>query len=275
MTRSSSLWIAAVVLTLAAAAWQRRTGPSYPYRTVVSSGGIALPVRLSRSHPTSSGARVAVPAAAAIAGGMVYWRRYPTDEAFAALPLQSEGTELVATLPAQPAAGKVEYYLELQAGAEPVRVPAKAGETVILRYHGEVPLAVLIPHIAVMFLAMLVGVRAGLAAVFAAPEHRRLALITLAGLTLGGLILGPITQRYAFGAFWTGVPWGWDLTDNKTLLMWIGWAVAGVAVMRQWRATRWLVLSATVLMVAVYLVPHSVRGSQLDYTRQPSPTQPR
>ena len=57
--------------------------------------------------------------------------------------------------------------------------------------------------------------------------------------------------------------------------MWIGWAVAGVALWRRWRTARVLVALATVIMIAVYVVPHSVRGSQLDYTRQPSPTQPR
>ena len=275
MTQSRKLWIAAVVLTMAAAGWQRRTGPSYPYRTMIVAGGTARPVSLARSNPTSSGARVAVPASAASAGGALHWRRYPTNDSFAVLPLRPEGGELVAALPVQPPAGKVEYYLELQSAGEPIRVPANAGEVVILRYHGPVPAIVLIPHIVVMFLAMLIGVRAGLAAVFNAPEHRTLALITLVGLTLGGLVLGPITQHYAFGAFWTGVPWGWDLTDNKTLLMWLGWAVAGVAMLRQWRATRWLVVCAMVLMVAVYVVPHSVRGSQLDYSSHPSPTPPR
>ncbi len=153
--------------------------------------------------------------------------------------------------------------------AEPVRIPPRAGETVILRYHGPVPLAVLIPHITVMFLAMLVGVRAGLAAVFDDPKHRTFALATLAGLTLGGLVLGPIAQKYAFGDFWTGVPFGWDLTDNKTLVMWIGWAAAGVALARRRRVSRWLVVVATVLMLTVYVVPHSVRGSALDCTRPP------
>jgi hypothetical protein len=202
----------------------------------------------------------------------LYWRCFRSDGPFTALPLQPEGGELAAALPDFPPAGKVEYYVELTDGAEPVRIPSKAGETVILRYHGPVPVAFLIPHIAVMFLAMLVGVRAGLAAAFDAPEHRTLALITLAGLTLGGLILGPIIQKYAFGAFWTGVPFGWDLTDNKTLLMWIGWAAAGVALARRRRASRWLVVLAAVLMVAVYVVPHSVRGSALDCMRLPPAT---
>jgi hypothetical protein len=82
-----------------------------------------------------------------------------------------------------------------------------------------VPAAILIGHIALMFLAMQVGVRAALAAVLGTGEHRALTVITLAGLTAGGLVLGPITQAYAFGALWTGVPFGWDLTDNKTLVI--------------------------------------------------------
>jgi hypothetical protein len=52
--------------------------------------------------------------------------------------------------------------------------------------------------------------------------------------------------------------------------MWIGWAAAGVAVARRLRAARGLVLAAAVLMLVVYVVPHSVRGSQLDYTRLPA-----
>ena len=267
MTRVSSLWMAALIVMLAAAAWQRRSGPSYPYRAKVPLGNAALAVSLPRSHSTTSGARVAVPAPGAGASGTLHWRCFRSDGPFAAIPLRPEGGELAGALPDFPPAGKVEYYVELTDGAEPVRVPTKAGETVILRYHDPVPVALLLPHIAVMFLAMLIGVRAGLAAALDRPEQRALAVITLAGLTLGGLILGPIAQKVAFGDYWTGVPFGWDLTDNKTALMWIGWAAAGVALARHRREARWLVVSATLLMLTVYVVPHSVRGSARDCVR--------
>jgi hypothetical protein len=87
------------------------------------------------------------------------------------------------------------------------------------------------------------------------------------------MILGPIVQKYAFGAFWTGFPLGYDLTDNKTLLMWLVWVGACGALglrgagTRRERAGRAAVVLATILMLAVYLVPHSLRGSQLDYER--------
>ena len=258
MARSVKLWIVALALTVAALGWQWRSGPSYPYRTKIALGGAATAVSLPRSSSTLSTARVMVPARDSRVSGTLYWRRYPTGGPFEALPLRSNGGELAVALPGLPPAGRVEYYVELRVGAEPIRVPSKAGETVILRYHGPMPAAVLIPHIAVMFLAMLVGVRAGLAAVLGAPEHRRFAVVALAAFTLGGFILGPIAQKYAFGAFWTGVPYGWDLTDNKTLLMWIGWAAAVVAASRRWRGSRWVVVLATLVMLAVFLVPHSV-----------------
>jgi hypothetical protein len=198
---------------------------------------------------------------------MLRWRRYPTDDAWAAVPMTRDGGELVAALPIQPPAGKVEYLVELMAGSASARIPADAEETVILRYRGAVPAIVLVPHIVLMALAMLVGVRAGAGALVGDGDHRRLTTVTLVGLAAGGLIYGPITQRYAFGAFWTGIPFGWDLTDNKTLVMWLGWAVAWVAHTRRWRAARGLVVLAAVLMLVVYVIPHSLKGSQFDYTR--------
>ena len=43
---------------------------------------------------------------------------------------------------------------------------------------------------------------------------------------IGGMILGPIVQKYAFGEYWTGFPYGGDFTDNKMLIMWLAWAIA-------------------------------------------------
>jgi len=93
------------------------------------------------------------------------------------------------------------------------------------------------------------------------------------------MILGPIVQNYAFGAYWTGIPFGWDLTDNKTLVMWLAWLIAALAIERVARrdardtveadrsggGVRTLVLVASVVTVFVYLIPHSVQGSELDY----------
>jgi hypothetical protein len=273
VTRGAWLWAGAALLTLAAAAWQRRTGPTYPYRTALGDGGDPATVSLPRSHVTTSGARIAIPARDTGTGGVVWWRRYPTAEPFAAVPLQRVGGELVAALPAQPPSGKVEYYLELGTAAGAARIPREPAATVVLRYHGPIPPVILVPHVAVMFLAILVGARAGLGAWVEGRAPRLLTLATLGLLTVGGLVLGPMMQHAAFGPAWTGVPVGWDLTDNKTLVMWLGWAVAAAAVLRRARTARLGVIVAAALMLAVYVVPHSAAGSQLDYGRLPAQDQ--
>lgn len=267
MKRSAVLWTLAVVVTLAAAVWQRRTGPSYPYRAAISLGGVTIPVRLPRSHETSSSAPITVPARDSSVHGTLFWRRYPTSDSFTAVPLRRTGDSLAAELPAQPPAGKVEYHVEVVTGTDSARIPAK--RAVVLRYHGPVPFAVLVPHVVLMFLGLLVGSRAALGAAANEGDRRPLILAALALFTVGGLVLGPIVQNHAFGAYWTGVPFGWDLTDNKTLLMWIGWVAAALAHRRA--AARWIVVTAAVLMLAAYVVPHSTFGSELDYSRQPRP----
>jgi hypothetical protein len=268
------LWIAAVVLTVVAAGWQRRTGPSYDFRTTVLLNGVPVGIVLPRTGLTTSPSRVSVQAWGTQATGTLHWRRYPTDEPFTSVPLTRDGDELAARLPVQPPAGKVEYALTLRVDTGSARIPADGARAIILRFRRPVPIGVLGPHIAVMFLAMLVGVRAGLGAAVDEPGYGTLTGLTLAGITVGGLILGPVTQEYAFGAYWTGIPFGWDVTDNKTLIMWVGWMVAGLGALRRLRATRRLVVFAAVLMLATYLVPHSVRGSQLDYTHMPHNPEP-
>ena len=259
MSRGGALWIAAVVATAAAGWWQWRSGPSYPYRARIALGGAEVGVRLPRSHETTSPARVVVPARGG-SSGTLFWRRFPSEDRFAATPLAPESGALVAAIPAEPRGSKVEFYLELGAGAASLRIPANVAETVVLRYRDPIPASVLVAHIAVMFLAMLLGVRAGLAAVWEADRQRGLTLLALAALTVGGFVLGPLVQKEGFGAWWTGVPFGWDLTDNKTLVAWIGWAVAAVAVVRRWRSARWIVALAVAIMLAAFLVPHSAVG---------------
>lgn len=268
------LWVVAVLVTVSAAAWQRRTGPSYPLRTSGILAGEALAARLPRSHVTSEDAKVEVPAPAAASSAVLLWRRYPTEAAFEPQAMQREKDRFVGRLPRQPPAGKVEYRVRIEGrnGGPPLLLPAADDDAVVLRYRGPVPAAILVPHIAAMFLAILVGTRAALAALLGRLEMRRLALLALGLLTAGGMVLGPLVQRFAFGELWTGWPNGHDLTDNKTLLMWLAWVAAAGVLLRVRRPDRAAlrrvaVLVAFVVMIAVYLVPHSLRGSELDYDR--------
>lgn len=264
------LWVVAVVLMVSSAAYQEMTGPTHPLRgTADFGGGKHISYKLIRSEEVVRDARVAVPAPSDQAGGVLYWRRYKTGEGFTATALQREDGELYAMLPAQLAAGKLEYYLEVSDGGGHVRIPAD--ENVVMRYKGVVPLPVLLVHIFFMFFAMLWGMRTMLEALFFRHGIRWMAWTTLALMTAGGMIMGPLVQLYAFGVLWSGVPFGWDLTDNKVLVMWVCWLIAVLTI--GWRRrpvtqiARWIVVAAAVLMIAVYMIPHSKYGSELNYEK--------
>ena len=83
-------------------------------------------------------------------------------------------------------------------------------------------------------------------------------------LLLGGFILGPLVQWYAFGVWWSGVPFGYDWTDNKVLVELIFWILA-LALNRGNRRDRRSVYLAGIVTLAVYFIPHSIFGSEYDY----------
>ncbi|MCE1228979.1 MAG: hypothetical protein LWX11_05790, partial [Firmicutes bacterium] len=246
------------------------TGPTYPQRLQAEVNGQKLRFKLIRSETTTTQARVAMPDPGAAVSGEVVYRRFPTQEPWTRMALQPETrqgvAERAAYMPIQPAAGKLEYHLELTTPGGSQRLPAQ-GE-VRLRYKDPVPAPLLISHVVLMFFGVLVGLRAGLGAIFSAQALKAMAWTTLGLLTVGGMILGPLVQKHAFGALWTGWPYGYDLTDNKTLLMWLVWVVACLFVSeRRPTRSRWAVGLASLAMVLVYVIPHSTRGSQLDYSK--------
>jgi hypothetical protein len=118
-----------------------------------------------------------------------------------------------------------------------------------------------------MFLSMLLSTRAGLEVFAPDPKMRGLVLWTLGTLFVGGLLLGPIVQKYAFDAYWTGWPVGKDLTDNKTAAAFLIWLVAAFGILGRRRKTSWALVAA-VAMLVIYLIPHSLLGSELDYNAE-------
>jgi hypothetical protein len=137
-----------------------------------------------------------------------------------------------------------------------------------MRFKGPVPLYILLPHILCMFLGLLFSTRTAIEALIKGAKTYKYAIWTLIFLIPGGLILGPMVQKYAFGAYWTGWPFGHDLTDNKTLVMVLAWAFT-IYKLKKDPSNRFWPVAAAIIVLVVYLIPHSVLGSQIDYTKQP------
>jgi len=167
-----------------------------------------------------------------------------------------------ADVPQQPAAGKIQYYIEIT-DSNGTRSYQKENP-VVIRFKGDVPAFILIPHILLMFVAMLFSTLAGLMAVIKFPMYKKYGIWTLILFIAGGFILGPVVQYYAFNELWTGIPFGWDLTDNKTLIALIFWILA-VVMNRKKERPLYTILAAFVLLL-VFSIPHSIFGSELNYS---------
>lgn len=264
MGKSILLWFIAIVVTLAAVVYQRTTGPTYPKRGSVEIAGQEVKYSLLTTHDDTGDAEMQIKAPAGTTGE-VRWRRYKSNDQWQSEPLASEGNELIFHIPVQPAAGKVMYEVTLHdmaGNSYPLTT-----EPVVIRFKGHVPPYVLFPHIFCMFIAMLLSTRTGLEAVANGARSYKMALWTAAFLFVGGMILGPVMQKYAFGAFWTGWPFGHDLTDNKTFVALLFWVIA-IWRTKPPRASRTWIIVAAVVTFAVYMIPHSVLGSEIDYTKQ-------
>lgn len=251
-----TLWGVALVGMVMLAMYQRLTGPTHPRRGTVIVEGHSIRFRLPRSADTDEPARLTVAAPEDLTGQLRY-RRHPSNDAWSAVAMAREGGVLVGRLPVQPAAGKVQYQVFIG------EIPLTA-VPLVLRYKDPVPAFILVPHVVLMFFAMVVAGRAGLEALDGAGRPRGYVVATLVCLVIGGFVLGPMVQKYAFGVYWTGWPFGTDLTDNKAAVALIAWLYAAIAG-RGGRPARGAVVLALVVMVAVYLIPHSMWGSELDY----------
>lgn len=264
LRKNALLWTLAALVTVVSAFYQRVTGPTYPRRGEIVVEGEAIRYRLPRSADTSRPAEIALAVANARTEGYLQYKRYGTGDPWTQVAL-ARGAEgrLTGDLPLQPAAGKVAYQAFLsRSGLEYALTP----EPLVLRYKDPVPGSLLILHVLVMFGGMLTSTAAGFAALGRRGDTRRIALVAAVLILVGGFALGPLVQKAAFGVYWSGFPFGHDLTDNKTVvsaLVWIAALVAG----RRGRDARGWVVAASLVTLAVFLIPHSLLGSELKYSQ--------
>ena len=218
------LWVSAVIITLSAAVYQRMTGPTYPKRIQVELSEKQHQLKLIRSHGGTSNALVELAMEDNNVQAVIHFRKFPTSDVWKKLTFKRKEGILIANLPNQPPAGKLEYFIEITEGDQTTWVAKE--EPIVIRFKGDVPSWVLLPHIIFMFVAMLLSNLSGLMVIFKHKKFKLYGTLTLFALMFGGMILGPIVQKYAFGELWAGVPFGWDLTDNKTLIAFIFWILA-------------------------------------------------
>ncbi len=266
MKRSVILWLAAFLITAATALYQRMTGPTYPLSGSVVFDEKKISFRLHRSHGGDTDHTVRLPVKDTTVHGSLIWKRYKTDDEWTIVSMRQEEGLLSAELPHQPPAGKLMYYIKLI--KENQQADIHADEPVIIRFKGDVPAWALMIHVIAMFGGMLLSARAGLEFLSPSPRYALFSWWTVGLLFVGGLVMGPVVQKYAFDAYWTGWPFGTDLTDNKTIIAFLGWLGAALMIPKSTKP-HFLVIAAAVILLIIFLIPHSLLGSELDYSKLP------
>ncbi len=255
------LWIMAFLITLLSAYYQRKTGPTNAIRDKIFFANEIIKYKLPRTEGERD-ARIDITVKDTAIHAVVSYKRINVEEEPRVLPMKRVDEKLTVLLPMQPPAGKLVYEVFFINGPERVSLTE---DPVVIRFKGDVPDYILYPHVLLMFLAMLFSFRSGLEVIFKGRNTYRLTFLTIVFLGIGGMFLGPMVQKFAFGAYWTGWPFGHDLTDNKTLVAFIVWIIAFFRLKKNKDNTNWVVIASIVLLL-VYLVPHSMFGSELDYT---------
>jgi hypothetical protein len=262
MKQGTIFWVIAFLLTCALGVFQRVTGPTYPHSGQSAIDGVSFSYTLPRSHAGESNCPIEFAVPSENIQGVLEWKRHNTDDNWTQSAMVFRDGKLCGELPLQPIAGKLDYRVVLSGPSGKTFLPKE--RPLVMRFRGEVPPWLMIPHILAMFIAMLLSTRAGLEYFSKEPKLKSLVPWTVAFLFLGGLVLGPLVQKYAFTTWWSGWPVAKDLTDNKTMIALIGWLFAWFALWKGTNPKKWA-LAAALLLILVFLIPHSVLGSEFDY----------
>jgi hypothetical protein len=176
---------------------------------------------------------------------------------------------------------KLYYYFEIRdnTGGYRAGFMHPGGKPFVLKYLGKVPQLVLIGHITLMAVTVFF---ATLGFLYAIPLVRGklntrplsvcLFLAAVAAF-VGGYAFGFAMNHYAFGTTWEGVPFGTDATDNKTQILFVYLLFVFLIAIGSFakgklgpdlyppRVLGWFGMAALVIMLAVFLVPHSIQFS--------------
>jgi len=273
---SALMWLLAAVITLVCFTYQDKTGPTYPLEGELETAHGVVEFKVLRSEIIGTDLKIMLldPVPEGVSGYVEY-RRYRSDDPWSKLEMEDgsfsfsrRGREeyvegMGVELPSlAERAGKYEFFVFIDDGeGEPVSLTND--KAIYARYKDSVPTLVLLVHIALVFLSIALAIRTVFETLIDG-NFKPYIWATIISLILGAFILGPLVQKYAFGVWWAGIPFGYDWTDNKVLLELVFWLIAAFQ-NRGSRVNRSIVYVAGLVTLLVYFIPHSLFGSEYNY----------
>ena len=186
-----------------------------------------------------------------------------------------------AKIPSQPKGKRGYYYIKVRdnSGNE-ITLPEKVeteNPPFMIKFKGKASSLILVLHIFFMFAAMFFCWMAFFFAWEVMKGRKFLnqlglsSLMALIFVFVGGFPLSFLVAYQTFGQAWGGIPYGWDITDNKTLIILVFWLVIvwllkGTIFKKDEnrnlaspkKVANWTIIFF-ILTVFVYLIPHSIR----------------
>ncbi len=235
------------------------------HRTVTEMVGPGQPCVRARVEPVQHAALV------------VRWTAPPSSEIQARGMFEIRNGLHEACLPKLEKGTTIKYWITASnvAGTK-VRVPADPGKFCVLKYKGEASKPVIAAHVAFMFGAFFFMVMSFLAAIeiLRGREDKknavRAARWVLATSFIGGWPLGFLLNRQTFGTLWEGFPFGYDITDNKTQVIFVLWLVTLLFAWGSFigkgeekdrlgrKAFALSIVGCFVVSLALFILPHSI-----------------
>jgi len=276
MIKSISLWILAIAITIFCLMFQDKTGPTYPLEGKFSTGSETVKFKFLRSENIGTDLKIMFldPVPQEVSGYVKY-RRYQSHDDWKIATMEPGSFEfrrrwevesvdgIGAELPfLEERAGKYEFFvIYTTQGGEGVSITGD--QPIFARYKAKVPGWVLLIHVLTIFVSMIFAIRTILEAIING-NFKWMIWATMISFILGGFVFGPLVQKYAFGVYWSGIPFGHDWTDNKVVVELL-FRIFAAYMNRGDRRNRWSVYFAGIATLLVYFIPHSIFGSEYNY----------
>jgi len=179
------------------------------------------------------------------------------------------------TLPGRDKGSRTYYFLTAEdAGGRRVVLPKGAGETWTheydffkLRAEGKASRWGLIVHIYLMLAAILLFIHAlyyALCVLDGADRVRAMVISVYAAVAaffVTGFPIGWMIEKQVLGNYWEGIPFGRDITDSKTLFIFLFWLIPVILRLRRRVSDRgfavWVV-AGSLFTIVMFLLPHSL-----------------
>lgn len=267
--------IAGLVLTLVLLVGTRELSKRDPVDAVAEGFGMKLGHRTLTEHSGTGQPRIRVRLDPMQNVGMIACYRFRGSDKVEYTSLFSfEENWFEGHLPNFGKGTRLEYWIRaVNTKGEMLRVPSSPAT---LKYKGKVSESVLVAHIAFMFAAFFFMVMSlfGAIRILRGQEGKRSTVAAarwvLVMSLIGGWPLGFILNRQAFGTLWEGYPFGYDITDNKTQVMFVLWLASLLLVRGSFlgrgeekdrlgaRPFAYVIIASFLVSLVLFILPHSI-----------------